>query len=211
MFKRLCIYFMIFVFLILFIEGCCHPPLVDTHPVILHPQETRNWCWAASGQMVMDYLEHNVSQCVQANNRFNRNDCCTIDLCPPPTEPVPPWPQPCGCVCGGWPEFNKYDFTFEKTNDAPLSWENLRKQISNMPNCKKRPFCFTWHWPGGGGHMMVVKGYFTLAGTNYVVVLDPWPPCFGDEYIITYDYYVASPGHHTHWDDYYNITYVGGE
>jgi len=59
--------------------------------------------------------------------------------------------------------------------------------------------------------MMVAKGYVTLAGTNYVVILDPGPQCVGDEYIRTYDYYVASLGHHTHWDDYYDITYTGGE
>jgi hypothetical protein len=54
--------------------------------------------------------------------------------------------------------------------------------------------------------MMVVKGYVDLAIGRYVVMLDPWSPCVGDERIITYDYYVESPGHHTHWDDYYDVT-----
>lgn len=187
----------------LFFTGCCKPLQVS-----LHPQETSRWCWAASGQMIMDYLGHDVLQCAQANNRFNRTDCCTIDLCPLPTEPVPPEPQPCNCVCGGWPEFNKYGFTFSKTSDAALSWEQVKEEI-----CEKRPFAFTWHWPGenGGGHMMVAKGYFSLDGNNYMIILDPWAPCVGDERIITYDYYVQSPGHHTHWDDYYDIKYTGGQ
>lgn len=210
MFRRLSAYIIYFGFVTLFIAGCCKPALIGALPVTLHPQETENWCWAASGQMVMDYLGHDVTQCVQANNRFGRNDCCNIDLCPLPTEPAPPWPQPCDCVCGGWPEFDKYGFSFKITNDAPLSWHDLRKQISDEPGCKKKPFCFTWHWPGTGGHMMVAKGYFTLEGTDYVVVLDPWPPCVGDEYIITYDDYCESPGDHTHWNDYYDITYTGG-
>ncbi len=213
MFKRFLACIMLFSYAILFIGGCCTPALIGSLPVTLHPQETQNWCWAASGQMVMDYLGHDIAQCTQANNRFGRTDCCNIDLCPSPTEPVTlnAAGNCIGCVCGGWPEFNKYNFSFKKTSNAALSWDKLREEISNEQYCKKRPFCFTWHWPGGGGHMMVAKGYVTLAGTNYVVVLDPWPPCDGDEYIITYDYYVASPGHHTHWDDYYNITYTGGK
>ncbi len=184
------------------LSACCKPALVGSLPVQLHPQETGMWCWAASGQMIMDYLGRDVSQCTQANLRFNRSDCpctqCTSPVSNPP------------CVWGGWPEFDKYNFTFKRTTNAALTWEQVREQISNQPNCKRRPFAFTWHWPGGGGHMMVAKGYLTLEGANYVVMLDPWAPCRGDERIITYDYYVESPGHHTHWDDFYDITYTGG-
>jgi hypothetical protein len=203
MFRRFLTYIILLSYGLLFIISCCEPALIGALPVPLHPQETGKWCWAASAQMVMDYLGHNVSQCVQANNRFGRNDCCDIDLCPTPETNHP-------CVSGGWPEFDKYGFSFKTTSDAPLSWEDLRKQISDQPNCKKRPFCFTWHWPGGSGHMMVAKGYFTLDGTNYVAVLNPGPVCVGSEYIITYEYYVASPGHHTHWNDYYDVEYTGG-
>lgn len=106
MFKRFLACIMLFGYTILFIGGCCSPALIGSLPVTLHPQETQNWCWAASGQMVMDYLGHNVSQCVQANNRFGRNDCCEIDLCPTPTEP-PTYDASgncVGCPCGGWPE-----------------------------------------------------------------------------------------------------------
>jgi hypothetical protein len=194
------------------ISGCCIPNLITSLPVTLHPQETQNWCWAASGQMVMDYLGHNVSQCTEANNRFGRKDCCNIDLCPVPTEP----PQydllhNCiNCVCGGWPEFNKYGFSFKKTSNAPLTWKQLREQLCQKKYCRSKPFAFSWHWPGGGGHMMVVKGYLSLLGNNYVIVLDPWSPCQGDERIITYDFYNTSPGDHTHWDDYYDVTYIGG-
>ena len=59
--------------------------------------------------------------------------------------------------------------------------------------------------------MMVAKGYLTLSGVNYVVILDPWSPCEGDEEIITYAWYDSAPGHHTHWDDFYDIRYVGGD
>ena len=53
--------------------------------------------------------------------------------------------------------------------------------------------------------MMVAHGYKTEEGANFVEMLDPWSPCVGDLSFITYDYYVQSPGHHTHWDDYYKV------
>jgi len=73
--------------------------------------------------------------------------------------------------------------------------------------CGNTPFAFTWHWPGpnGGGHMMLARGYTTVAGVNYVDILDPWAPCQGDARLITYDFYVASAGDHTHWDDFWVV------
>lgn len=199
--------------LALLLSSCCTPALVGSLPVQMNAQETSNWCWAASGQMIMDYLNHDVAQCTQADNRFGRTDCCSIDLCPAPTEaPTYDAFNNCiGCPCTGWPEFGKYDFTFKRTTNAALSWDDLREQLSNEPYCKRKPFAFSWRWAGGGGHMMVVKGYLTLAGTDYVVILDPWAPCVGDERIITYADYVDSPGNYTHWDDFYDITYTGGD
>ncbi len=179
--------------------SCCKPPATESLAVTIHPQETGVWCWAASGQMVMDYLGHDVSQCVQANNRFSQTTCCNS-------------PRPAACVNTGWPEFAKYDFSFDRTTNAALSWDDLKKQISTSSSCQKKPFCFTWHWPppGGGGHMMVAIGYQTVDGVNFVEQINPLPVGVGDQSFITYDYYVASPGHHTHWDDFYNITYTGG-
>lgn len=177
--------------------GCvCAPEPIATQPVTLRPQETSWWCWAASGEMTMDFLGGNVNQCDQANKRFGRTDCCNS-------------PVPAACIDGGWPEFDKYGFKADHTSNAPLTWEQIQEQIY----CKKKPFAFTWHWPGGSGHMMVISGYVTINGVNHVYVKNPAPPVDGDpatpdgaEQIITYDYYVSSAGHHTHWDDYYNIT-----
>jgi hypothetical protein len=161
--------------------------------VALHPQETGMWCWAASAQMVMHYLGTNVPQCVQANNRFGRRDCCSITRCPNPISGHP-------CVTGGWPEFFKYGFRYATTSNIYLTWQQIRNEIDH-----NRPFCFSWHWPGGGGHMMVVSGYTTIRGVNYVRVLDPWSPCRGEVKLMTYSYFCNSPGHHTHWDDYYGV------
>jgi hypothetical protein len=170
----------------------CSPPAQQHLAVTLRPQETSMWCWAASGQMTMEFLGSNIAQCLQANNRFGRNDCCQT-------------PTPAGCVQGGWPEYAKYDFTSKHTNNTALSWNELRKELSDTNSCGRRAFAFSWHWPGGGGHMMAAIGYKTVDNVNYVEVNDPWAPNVGDHRFDTYDYYVESAGHHTHWDDYYEI------
>lgn len=208
--KRLYIYPIILCLVLaaLLLASCvCDPKSSESLTVTLHPQETGEWCWAASGEMVMDYLGHSTSQCVQANNRFSRNDCCNIDLCPPPTEPTCSTTGGHACACGGWPEFGKYDFTFNRTSWAALSWKQVKEQISTGAYCNGTPFCFTWHWNGGGGHVMVAIGYVTIDGINYVEMLNPWAPCVGDTSFITYNAYVSGTNY-THWDDFYDVEYI---
>jgi hypothetical protein len=176
-------------FTMLLCASCCNPPEnIASQNVTLRPQETSMWCWAASGQMVMDFLGGSVSQGDEANKRFGRTDCLNS-------------PVPTACIQGGWPEFGKYGFSFKTTSDAPLSWDSLKSQIY----CAKKPFAFAWHWTGGGGHMMVATGYATLNGTHYVAVNNPWAPNVGAQYLTTYDEYVSGADH-THWDDYYDVT-----
>jgi hypothetical protein len=158
------------------------------------------WCWAASGKMTMDFLHpaSNVQECDEANKRFGRTDCCST-------------PVPNACVNGGWPEYEKYGFTAKETSDSALSWSALKNQIY----CAKKPFAFSWHWNGGGGHMMVATGYVTIDGVNYVSVNNPLPPSAsvsagGTQEIYTYEKYVGGTGYnHSHWNDYYDITYTG--
>jgi hypothetical protein len=171
----------------------CEPPAASALSVTLRPQETEKWCWAASAQMVMEYLGKQVEQCKQANDRLNRNDCCKN-------------PTPRDCIKGNWPDFKKYGFTFQQTTNAPLSWTTLKVQLA--PNsCAGTPFAFTWQYPNnGGGHMMVATGYFTdVDGKRYVFVNNPWETNIGDTQTIQYEVYVALPGDHTHWDDFYDI------
>jgi hypothetical protein len=185
--------------------GCCHPGASAEVPVSLRPQEASQWCWAASGQMVMETLHHGQNQCTQVNHQLNRSDCgcsqCSV---------AAPAATSVACDQSGWPEFEDYGFRSHHTRDEALSWDQLRKQVSDEPSCDNKPFAFTWRWPGGGGHMMVVNGYRVIDGERYVSVIDPWAPCHGDESLFTYDYYVALSGHHTHWDDYYDISYRSG-
>ncbi|MEI7662691.1 MAG: papain-like cysteine protease family protein, partial [Bacteroidota bacterium] len=130
-----------------FFTSCCNPTSSVSLPVTLHPQQMSNWCWAASGQMVMEHLGKNVDQCTEANNEFGASNCCNS-------------PFPGSCNSGGWPEFDKYGFSSTHTSNAPLSWDQIKSELF----CAKRPFCFTWHWTGGGGHMMACIGYDSIDG-----------------------------------------------
>lgn len=164
--------------------------------VTLRSQETSMWCWAASGQMAMQFLGGSPTQCTQANNRFGRTDCCTIQRCPNPVASH-------ACVTGGWPEFSRYGFSSNVTSNAALSWDEMWNQI----NCLRKPVAYSWAWTGGGGHMMVVRGaQIQQDGTRMVQINDPWAPCTGDTRWITYNAYVSLAGSYTHWNDYYNIT-----
>ena len=59
-------------------------------------------------------------------------------------------------------------------------------------------------------------GYLTINNVQYVDVNDPEPYTNlntisgGTETIMTYARYVSDTDH-THWNDYYNITYTGGK
>jgi hypothetical protein len=163
------------------------PSNTNPLPANLYPQQTNQWCWAASGEMVMKYLGGMVSQCEQANQRFGRTDCCNS-------------PTPAACINGGWPEFAKYGFTYN--TGGALSWTDLKAQI----DVRRTPFAFSWGWDGGGGHMMVVTGYKVINGQNWVSINDPWAPNEGSQRDILYTDYVDGTGY-SHWTDYYNVAW----
>ena len=119
----------------------------------------------------MNFLGANIQQCDEANKRFGRTDCCNASV-------------PTACVNGGWPEFDKYGFKSDITSDAALSFESIKKQIY----CSKKPIAFSWHWTGGGGHMMVITGYLVMDGVQYVTVNNPWAPNVGAQEIYIANY-----------------------
>ncbi|WP_394826520.1 papain-like cysteine protease family protein [Pendulispora albinea] len=164
--------------------------------VPLIAQQQSQWCWAASGQMIMNYVAkangkgQTPSQCQQANQRLNRTDCCN-------------YPSSKNCNRPGWPVFNAWGYDYNVTNDQAIS----KAEIKNQVDVRKTPWGFSWGWDGGGGHMMVASGYSVDANGNfYVTVKNPWPPREGDEYTISYGEYVGGPQYnHVHWRDYYNV------
>ncbi len=107
-------------------------------------------------------------------------------------------------------------FRFDSTSNTAISWNTLVEQISTL----RTPVEYAIGWNGGGGHMLVAVGWFSLFGTNYVRVNDPWPPpssasaevidppyAGGAHESFTYQAWVGGPGYdHVTWADFYNIT-----
>lgn len=162
----------------------------DPLPVSLYAQETNQWCWAASGQMIMNYLGYPVRQCEQANHASGRTDCCNS-------------PTPASCVFSGWPDLNRYGFNSTTTSyGTALSWDSLRYEIAN----NRRPVAFSWAWTGGGGHMMVAIGARTVGTSNFVTMNDPWSPGWGGQSDLLYSAFVSGSGY-SHMSDIYNIVH----
>jgi hypothetical protein len=175
-------------------SACCRPEIIGSVANTLRPQQTNNWCWAAATQMLAQHLGIAVNQCDLANHRFGMTTCCENEVagsdCPKNSD----------CNMPGWVELDYAGVKFDESSTA-LTWKNIRKQIY----CKKKPMGYAYGTPGVVGHVVVIKGYITVAGTNYVVLNDPWAPCVGTERLLTYDDYADPAGSSTHWNTWYNI------
>jgi hypothetical protein len=135
------------------------PPDRFTLPVTLRAQETELWCWAATGQMTMEFLGKPISQGEQADIVLGRHDCCGH-------------PCPRACVRGGSIVLIPFGFTFDLSSQPPDE-EELVRQLHTL----RKPVPFFWQYPGGGGHAAVVVGYARQPdGAFLVECLDPWPP-----------------------------------
>jgi hypothetical protein len=159
-------------------------------PVPLYSQSTNMWCWAASGEMVIKYIDPKakITQCDEANFNFKKTSCCNN-------------PVPVDCVNGGWQVFHNYGFDFTERDTTALSWDELKTLLNSS-----KPVMYAWAWHGGGGHMMVATGWATVGGENYVHINNPWPPGTGDQELISYQEWVGGSSYdHNHWADFYNI------
>jgi hypothetical protein len=191
--RRLSLVSGVVVFLLL--DGCCNPEIIGSVPNALHAQETNNWCWAGTTQMLAGHFGISVSQCSLANHRFSKTNCCDEQT------PGTPCPKTNDCNTPGWLELDFAGLRFSESGTA-LTWPALREQVF----CKKKPMGYAYGTPGVVGHVVVVKGYVTVAGTDYVVLNDPWSPCSGAERLLTYADYADPPGTATHWNTWYDLT-----
>jgi hypothetical protein len=161
-------------------------------------QLQKNWCWAASAEMVLSSRGHSVSQCDQANlyPHDHVTSCCPED----PNCNYPQFP-----VLSFKP--GKTDYKRNRTPANPvLSPEILEEEIAIY----HRPVIFSWRdcekhcGPAPTGHMMVLVGYQTIGGKVIFDVLDPWPPHKGGNIPnVNYNQFVAYQPGKSHWDDFY--------
>jgi hypothetical protein len=164
-----------------------------------YEQEGYYSCWAASAEMIMEFLgAGSVRQCEQAGVAFNHPDCCGADdrlkhgLCDQQ------W----------YPEFRKWGFDFDLRYwdpvyfplGDPLSWDELANEIC----IRGRPFAFSWAKQAGVNHMMVLIGFDGTQGDRMITYLDPIPSVETDVAMVPYSVYKGE-GDYPHRDDYFNI------
>ena len=134
----------------------CNPPSSNRLPVLYHRQGGDNWCWAASGQMIMEFLHTSVSQCDQANGFLRNTPCCDNDG------------KGLHCDHPGWPRFGRYGFDYKTTSTA-LTWEQLKHEIY----CEQRPVATAREFLDGSSHMVVIVGYDENYGKRDLFIADP--------------------------------------
>lgn len=175
--KKLISYAVLLQGVMIFATGCCTPdPTASTCAVTLHPQETNVWCWAACTQMITEFLGHGRTQCDLANERFGQTNCCD-GACDNKTE---------SCTQPGWVMFNESGFNYTAGGATPLTWDTFKDCIG----CRRQPTDLIDGPKGGGiGHCRVIYGYVDVEGTKYLLIKDPWEPCTGNSYVLSYDDY----------------------
>jgi hypothetical protein len=183
-----------------------------------------NWCWAATGQMIMELLgepSQKTCQCRQAEQVLGVKGCCvTPGSCLPADE------LPAGCDRPRWPAFverpARYNFTYATTCDAlpgrqddagcsekAIGWRDLTAEI-----CAGRPVIASLRSRGSAtGHTVVVKGFSTRPYPR-VLVVDPMRLCpagrdcegeLDEGFWLSYDEYAAGWDGRVHWVDFYRI------
>jgi hypothetical protein len=169
----------------------------------LDMQEDGNWCWAASGKMIMENYSQSVDQCREVDDRHSNElqgaDCCAPQLALLRGQDGDP------CNLTGWPEFCLHKINNSILKGKGLTWDELKTELG----CRKSPVAFSWMWDTAGhGHMMVAVGY--SSDSNMVFVNDP--ELSGGQRI-SYESYAAATfvtfpdgyQEHKHWDDFYHF------
>jgi hypothetical protein len=176
-------------------------------------QRTGSWCWAASTQLIVEYLTKiPTQQCDLVSEVFHGDLKARVsstrpflNCCPNPAEnPNADIPAAVADICdvGGWPEWalDKRGIGYVKkdTVQGLLNWTSLTHEI-----CEDRPFIFVVKWSGGGRHSAVGGGYHTTAQFgNFVEVYDHSPDGF---YVMPYKEFSGNQGSFTHEFDYVDI------
>lgn len=126
--------------------------------VALQDQLQSNWCWAACTCSTSAFFDpaSRWGQCVLVNAELGRNTCCAQ---------------------GGSAECNVpwyLDRALQRTGNlgsrvsGPETWETVRREID-----AGRPVGARIGWAGGGGHFVLLTGYWTASGQEEVEVQDP--------------------------------------
>ncbi|HKQ50800.1 MAG TPA: C39 family peptidase [Pyrinomonadaceae bacterium] len=129
-------------------------------------QERDNWCWAACVQMVMQFFDQDVSQC-QVASRFFEDDACND---PDNSFDSAREAEEIEVVFA-----NQLPSVTSLHRPGTITFERIQSEIDD----DHRPVAvgILWLRPDGvprGGHLVLVKGWRTFAGREFVKVNDPY-------------------------------------
>jgi Papain-like cysteine protease AvrRpt2 len=128
-----------------------------------------HWCWAAVAEAIAMYYNPatDCTQCVIANGRLSRDDCCG-----PECSSDDDLPFNIDSTLGSTLHMFGCD-DGEDFPDQPAPLEKIQAKIDDQ-----RPVCIRVVWTTGGtagrGHFVAIIGY--LSGTDELLVADPFGP-----------------------------------
>ena len=173
-------------------------------------QKTGSWCWAASAQLVVEYLTGVAApQCELVSDVFveklkdhhHGQLGQPVNCCDWLNNGAGGWRVAEICDQGGWPELalRERNIHFDKKDQAqgPLEWRIFTDEI-----CADRPFIFVVGWKNGGRHSAVGGGYQTTQHFgSFVEVYDHSP----DEFYVMPLREFQGGGNFVHEYDYINL------
>lgn len=164
------------------------------------PQRASNWCWAASGSMIMQHWKAQDpnaqirTQCEQVFAYYNAMYPSNQQTPNCPMDSVPKILNITGNPFSAGESYSK------STSSTPLSWDSVKAQINN-----NMPIATMWRWMGvtdsteqyAGNHWLVVDGYSQVKGVNYITYCDPWASDSAVHKIIPFSEY-QQPGRYVY-------------
>ena len=128
-------------------------------PLRIQHQLQKYWCWAACSSSTSVFFDGSSSwtQCRIANEELNQSACCDDGDSDPCNQP--------------W----YVDRALRRTGNLAgrskgrATWEDVKGEIE-----AGRPVCARIGWQGGGGHFVLVTGYYEAEGERGLDVEDPW-------------------------------------
>lgn len=123
---------------------------IANYPIV--KQEKTNWCWAGSSVSILKYKGKSVTQCDYVKS-VKGTSTCNNDS---------------GSVFNSKDGLSYYGVS-SSYYDTALSWSNLTGQVDSS-----YPVYVSWGWASGGGHAVVIYGYYSAMSYNYVRYMDPW-------------------------------------
>lgn len=100
----------------------------------------------------------------------------------------------------GKPMFEQVGLNFDEDSIA-LTWNEIKQHIDG----DKKPIVYSFGGANTIGHILIIMGYTSIHGTNYLHVYDPEISGEHADRYISYEEYVDPNGMDTRWTTWYNF------